>query len=170
MADDTYTLHGTADLVRLDSACHGLLKQFVGWLQQAPHSLPASEAGELTHAADRYLRDFLVDILETGPADADPTLVRRYLANWYIIHTLEPTAREVDRILCALDLLYHFLAERGILDPAGAERVRSQLLDRDYYQRRLETFWELAPDTIAAWRAVDDYRRGPTAAPALAPH
>lgn len=163
MTDTTYTLQGTADLVRLDGACHGLLKQFVGWLQQAPQDLPAGEAGELTHAADRYLRDFLVDILETGPADADPTLVRRYLGNWYIIHTLEPSTQEMDRITRTLDLLYHFLAERGILDPAGAQRVRFQLRNRDYYHQRLETFWELTPDTIAPWRAVDDYRRGPAA-------
>ncbi|MDF1523322.1 MAG: hypothetical protein P1P87_10945, partial [Trueperaceae bacterium] len=44
-------------------------------------------AGALAHAADRYLRDFVVDIRETGPADADPCLPRDYLANWYIIHT-----------------------------------------------------------------------------------
>jgi hypothetical protein len=156
---DPYALRDADDFVRLDGACHELLLEFVAWLQQGPTALPLAEAGALTHAVDRYLREFLVDILETGPSDADPSLVRRYLGNWYIIHTLEPSTEEIDQIARALDLLYRFLPERGIIDGAAARRIRSQLRDRSYYHRRLEAFWELTPGTIAPWRAVDDYRQ-----------
>ncbi|MDF1553540.1 MAG: hypothetical protein P1P84_10785 [Deferrisomatales bacterium] len=156
---DPYALHGADDFVRLDGACHELLREFVDWLQQEPVSLHPAEAGALAHAADRYLREFVVDIMETGPTDADPSLVRSYLGNWYIIHTLEPTAGEMDRIVHALDLFYRFLAQRGILDGQAASRVRAQLQDREFYHGRLQAFWDLTPDTIAPWRAVDDYRR-----------
>ncbi len=159
MTTNPYTLQGADDFVRLDGVCHELLREFVGWLQQEPVSLPPAEAGALTHAADRYLREFVVDIMETGPTDADPSLVRSYLGNWYIIHTLEPSFREMDQIARALDLFYQFLPERGILDGEAALRVRAQLQDRAFYHGRLEAFWNLTPDTIAPWRAVDDYRR-----------
>ena len=158
MTTDPYTLHGADDFVRLDGVCHELLREFVTWLQKEPVSLPPAEAGALTHCADRYLREFVVDIMETGPADADPSLVRSYLGNWYIVHTLEPTTQEMDRIIRALDLLYRFLPERGVLDGEAALRVRAQLQDPAFYHGRLEAFWNLTPDTIAPWLAVDDYR------------
>ncbi|MBE0617831.1 MAG: hypothetical protein IH608_07895, partial [Proteobacteria bacterium] len=106
-----------------------------------------------------YLRDFVVDILETGPADADPGLPRQYLGNWYIIHTLVPTHEEMEEIGAALGTLYSFLAARCIQPQATADAVRELLADRTFFQERLEAFWDLAPDAIPGWRSVADYRR-----------
>jgi hypothetical protein len=77
---------GSGDFVRLDPLCAELLRDFFRWLQTRGNGrLPAERAGALAHAADRYLRDFVVDVAEAGPADAEPSLPRRYLANWYIV-------------------------------------------------------------------------------------
>jgi hypothetical protein len=155
-------LAGPDDFLRLDGRCADLLRDFFAWLQREEGgSLDPETASAHAHAADRYLRDFVVDILETGPADADPTLPRRYLGNWYIIHTLAPSREEIDRIREALTLLYRFLAACGILPETAAAGAARTLADADYFHARLESFWDLTPDAIPAWRAVDDYRRRP---------
>ena len=159
MTRDAYTLQGPDDFVRLDTLCHQLLREFVVWLREE-RNLEPPQAGDMAHAADRYLRDFVVDIKETGPADADPTLVRQYLGNWYIIHTLEPTPEEIDRLAIALRLLQQYLSHRGILSPAAAAAASEHLQETRFYHQRLAEFWELGPDQIAGWRGVDDYRRG----------
>lgn len=158
---DRYVLRDGDDFVRLDRECLHLLQEYYAWLQGPEGcSLSPEEASPLAHAADRFLRDFVVDIKETGPADEDPTLVRQYLGNWYIIHTLEPNHGEVARILEALRHLYAYLAHRGVVSPATADRVAEQLADAGFYHRRLEDFWGLTPDRIPGWRAEDDYRTG----------
>jgi len=154
-----YTLQNLGDFVRLDALCHQLLREFVVWLQEEQKLEPA-QAGDMAHAADRYLRDFVVDIKETGPADADPTLVRQYLGNWYIIHTLEPTPEEIDHLAVSLLHLQRYLSARGILTPTAAAAAAEHLRETRFYHQRLAEFWELTPDEIAGWRGVDDYRRG----------
>jgi hypothetical protein len=155
-----YSLRGLDDFLRLDQECARLLEEFARWLgTPAGGSLPAGRAGVLAQAADRYLRDFVVDIKETGPDDEDPSLVRQYLGNWYVIHTLSPNHEEIDRIALALRSLYAFLEERQIAAPGTARAVARILQAPDFFHRRLEDFWELTPETIPAWRAVDEYRR-----------
>jgi len=112
----------------------------------------------LAYAADRYLRDFVVDIQETGPADGDPTLPRQYLGNWYIVHTLVPTHAEIDRIREALTRLYRFLEVRSLIPAETASAVATALADAAFFRDRLESFWDLEPDDILGWRSVDDYR------------
>jgi len=161
MADESeFTLRGADDFVRLDQRCLELLREFFAWLQEPGGGRAEPQhAARLAHAADRYLRDFVVDIMETGPADADPTLPSRYLANWYVIHTLEPTHAELDLIREALSRLYPFLTQREIVPAQTSEAVLGALADGEFFRARLEAFWELTPDAIAAWRAVHDYRR-----------
>jgi hypothetical protein len=151
---------GPGDFVRLDPLCAGLLQDFFGWLQtRGGGNIAAERAGALAHAADRYLRDFVVDITEAGPADAEPSLPRRYLANWYIVNTLSPTHAEVDTIREALFLLHRYREEKAIIDAASAAAAQDALADAEYFHRRLEEFWDLTPDTIAAWRGIDEVRR-----------
>ncbi len=155
-----YALAGPDDFLRLDGCCADLLRDFFSWLQREEGgSLGLERASALAHAADRYLRDFVVDILETGPADGDPALPRQYLANWYIIHTLAPTHEEMEQIREALTRVYRFLAVRSLLAQGAAAAATRSLADPVYFRARLEEFWNLTPDAIPAWRAVDDYRR-----------
>lgn len=149
-----------SDFVRLDGLCGELLREFAPWLQER-EEFSAQETAQLTRAADRYLRDFLVDIQERGPADADSASVRQYLGNWYVVNTLIPTHDEIDVILRSLRHLHHFLAETGIADPDPHRELEAVLSNAAFFHRRLEEFWSLTPEGIPAWRAVDDYRRRP---------
>jgi hypothetical protein len=156
-----FLLRGPDDFVRLDGLCAALLREFRDWLQgDEGGSSGAAAAGQLAHAADRYLRDFVVEFNETGPADHDAArLVRQYAGNWYVIHTLTPSHGELERILDALGQLYRFLGARCVVPPAVAEAASLAASRRDYFHRRLEDFWNLTPEGIPAWRGVDDYRR-----------
>ena len=157
-----FALAGPDDFLRLDTRCQDLLRDFFAWLQEAEGgSLGPEEASPLAYAADRYLRDFVVDIQETGPADGDPTLPRQYLGNWYIIHTLVPTHEEMDRIREALTQLYRFLEERYLIPAETTTAVTAALTDAAFFRDRLESFWDLEPDEISGWRSVDDYRARP---------
>jgi hypothetical protein len=105
------------------------------------------------------LRDFVVDIRESGPAAADSALGRQYLGNWYIIHTLAPTHEEIDHIREALTRLFSFLAREGIVLEATARGIKQELVRARFFHGRLEDFWSLTGERIPAWRAVDDYRK-----------
>jgi hypothetical protein len=156
---DALRLAGPDDFVRLDRLCAEVLGDFFAWLQSPQGGgISPEAASQLAHAADRYLRDFVVDILESGPADPDPTLPRRYLGNWYIVNTLTPTHEEIDRILEALCRLYLYLEREGVLGPAEVQGVLHALEDGDFFHRRLEAFWDLKPEGVGAWREVEDYR------------
>lgn len=158
MTEDKNTLFG--EFVLLDQRARALLGEFYGWLKsQEGTGLPAEEASALAHHADRYLRDFLVDILETEPEKSSLAAVRSYLGNWYIINTLEPTFAQMEEIAKAL-LLYHRWANlKGLVDMATLGEVEKALLDKKFFTGRLESFWELDEKGITAWREVDDYRR-----------
>lgn len=159
MDPSEFTLRGPDDFVRLDRLCAGLSTEFFHWLQgDGGGALPPERATPLAHAADRYLRDFVVDCKETGPSDADPSLVRQYLGNWYVVCTLAPSHGEIDRIAEALRRLYAFLRERGLVSERTAGAVDAILGEPGFFHERLEAFWDLTPEKIGEWRAVDDYR------------
>ncbi|MBI5444835.1 MAG: hypothetical protein HY900_26935 [Deltaproteobacteria bacterium] len=157
---EDFRLRGPDDFVRLDGLCLELVKEFFATLQEPSHGSRLPEAASaLAHAADRYVRDFLVDFMERDPGDPAERLVRQYVGNWYIVQTLEPSHEEIETILEALDLFYAFLASLGLLEAAEASSFRKALSDHAFFHRRLEEFWDLTPERISAWRDVDDYRR-----------
>lgn len=157
-----YAWAGSGDFVRLDELCAQLAGAYFSWLQTPEGGgLSAQQASPLGHDADRYLRDFVVDILETGPADPDVSLPRRYLSNWYIVNTLTPSHEEMARIRTALAKLYEFLSHEGVAEPEAACEAARQLADGEHFCRRLEEFWNLTPEAVGAWRSVDDYRARP---------
>ncbi len=160
MLGSRYTLDDLEAFARKDRACAELLQAFCRWLQQ-PHGgkKEPDHAGALAHAADRYLREFVVDCKELGPDHPDPALVRQYLGHWYIVHTLEPSHDEIDRAAEALTHLYRFLAGQEVVDGGTARAVAELLADTAYFHDRLERFWNLTPDEIPDWLAADDYRQ-----------
>ncbi len=156
MLGSRYTLDQMEAFVRKDRACAELLHAFCRWLQQPEGGEKRPDhAGALAHAADRYLREFVVDCKELGPDHADPALVRQYLGHWYIVHTLEPSHDEIDRTAEALTHLYRFLAGQGVVDDDTARAVAELLADPAYFHDRLERFWNLTPGEIPGWLATD---------------
>jgi 8-oxo-dGTP pyrophosphatase MutT (NUDIX family) len=147
------------EFVARDRYAAALLRRFFGWMTApAGGGLDPLTAGTFAHDADRYLRDFVVDLLEQPPERSGEAAVRSYLGNWYIIHTLEPSHVEIDRIAGALRLFHRWAAQSGILSEEAARKTEDVLRDPAFLHQRLDAFWELTPERIAAWRDVYDYR------------
>jgi len=148
-----------ADFLARDRRCAEMLRAFHGWLKTPEGgALEPLHAGAMAHAADRYLRDFLADIGEEEPEGSNLAWVRRYLGNWYIIHTLEPSAAEIDVIAEALTRLHDFAAKTRRIPASDAREVEEALADPSFFVARLDAFFALTPERISAWREVDDYR------------
>lgn len=143
--------------VEKDARCVELLASFYEWLK-APEGrgLAPEKASPLANDADRYLRDFLVDILERDAGGSTPATVTGYLGNWYIVNTLIPTHEEIDRIAGALAFLHEFAALKGVVGSGAADGVTSLLADPTHFHERLEEFWDLTPEAIPTWKSLDD--------------
>jgi hypothetical protein len=148
------------NFVEMDGRARGFLGLFYQWLRsEAGPSLADQRASDLAHKADRYLRDFVVDILELPPEKTDAKTVRMYIGNWYIINTLGPSLEELDLIVESLRLFHQWAALRGIIEKETEAGVILALSETGYFHERLESFWSLKPEGITGWRAVDDYRK-----------
>lgn len=149
-----------AEFFEMDSAAMETLGRFFKWLQTSEGGdHEAKTASALSHDADRYAREFLIEVRETPIAGTGAAHVASYLGNWWIINTLTPTEEEQARIALALTALHRYLASEGMITGAASKEAEKILADSDRFKKRLEDFWELTPEGIDAWRAVDDYRR-----------
>ncbi len=147
-----------ADFVEKDNRCHEMLGEYFQWLQ-APQGgeLEPKRASDMGHAADRYLREYVVDIMELAPEALGPSLALSYLGNWYIVNTLIPSHEEVDLIAEALSRFHEWAAKEGVINPAIAEKVIAVLAEAERFHQRLEQFWELTPEEVEKWLMAEDY-------------
>lgn len=151
-----------AEFFEMDSAAMETLGRFFKWLQTPQGGgVEARQASVLAHDADRYAREFLIEVRETPIAGTGAEHVASYLGNWWIINTLTPTVEEQARISLALAALHRYLASEGLITSAALKEAEKNLGDAGRFKKRLGDFWELTPEGIDAWRAVDDYRRTP---------
>lgn len=149
-----------SDFFEMDTEAMNLMGSFFKWLTDAEGGmLEVAKASPLAHDGDRYLRDFLVEIMETRPGGSTPETVSIYLGNWYVINTLEPSHAEIDRIAIALTLLHGYMADNGKISGEMAKKVAGLLSDTAFFHQRLEEFWALTPEKITAWREISDYRK-----------
>lgn len=146
--------------LEMDSKCVEILTGFYAWLKlPGGGGLTETQASPLAHEADRYLRDFLTEILERPPASSSLRTVNAYLANWYFVNTLTPSHAEIDRIASALEKLHVYLESADIVPAEAARSIRSALSEPSAYHQRLEEFWNLTPGGVENWRRLYDYRR-----------
>ncbi|PLX42270.1 MAG: hypothetical protein C0609_09845 [Deltaproteobacteria bacterium] len=145
---------------KMDKEAGALLVEYYEWLQSDPgKGLSPETASPLAHAADRYLRDFLVDIMETPAKESSAMHVKTYIGNWYPINTLEPSHEEIDLIATSLALLHEWGEKTGKIIADKACDVSALLASAEYFHKRLEQFWALTPEEVTKWRGENDYRR-----------
>jgi hypothetical protein len=147
-----------SEFIAPDRNAQKMLGEFFNWLKD-DKGLTPQDASELAHAADRYLRDFVVDIMAIQPEETSAKLVRMYLGNWYIVNTLTPTLKEIELIARALELLHAHAAITGKITAECATEASATAKDPTPFKERLEQFWDLTPEGIDSWREVDDYRK-----------
>ncbi len=146
------------EFLEMDNRAVKLLGEFYAWLQN-DEGLTPQAASPLAHEADRYLRDFMVEILELLPEDADGATMRAYISNWFIINTPTVSHEELDRVAGALGLLYKFMGTTGVIGAEVAGETTKVLASPKFCHERLERFWTMGADEIPGWRDEHDYRK-----------
>lgn len=139
------------DELRVDENCQSLLKHFYQHLQINGH-LP-QQASDLAFAVDFYLRDYVVDFLRQNPVRPQPAVIRRFAANWYITHTLDPEIALLERSLEGVREFYRFLHRQHFISRDELKWLEAETSDSEYYRQRIESFLAIYGDGFIAWEA-----------------
>lgn len=137
------------DEVRVDLLCQDLLLQF--YQQLLAEGISPERATGFAGSADYFLRDYLVSIRQKNIFRQQPGMIRQFAGNWYIISTMEPDLSELSRHLEGVREFYRFLHRRSLIDGGFLENVEHECSDVDYYEGRIESFWNITGDGYGCW-------------------
>ena len=139
------------DELRVDELCQSLLKHFYQHLQLGGRT--PQQASDLAYAVDFYLRDYVLDFARQNVVRPQPGIVRRFAANWYITHTLDPEAALLERSLEGIREFYRFLHGRHFICREELTWLEKEAADSVYYRQRIENFLAIYGDGYVAWEA-----------------
>lgn len=148
---DAYNIKDLNDEMRVDRLCVDLLRHLYQDLTQA-QGIDAEEAGSLCRGADYFLREFIIAEKCENLLQIEAVRVRQFAGHWYITRTPEPNLTELGEILAGTESCYRFLSQQQLIDTETAEAISEQCRNRDYYQARIDAFWEITDDGFDAWR------------------
>ena len=137
--------------LRVDELCQSLLKQFYQHLQLIGR--PPQQASDLAYAVDFYLRDYVLDFARQNVVRPQPGIIRRFAANWYIMHTLDPEAAVLERSLEGIKEFYRFLHGRHFICREELTWLEKEAAQIGYYRQRIENFIAIYGDGYVAWEA-----------------
>ncbi len=138
------------DEIRADGLCRELLGIFCRHLVET-EKLPPARAGALAHGADYFLREFVIPDRRENIFRLRPGRVRQFAGNWYIVRNLEPNLAELTSILDGVAAFYGWCCDRGLVEAAVADAVRSDCGEHAFYGARIEAFWAITGDGYEAW-------------------
>lgn len=138
------------DEIRADQLCVELLKQFCTYLSEQEDEDPLT-AGALARGADHFLREFIIGDRRENLFRLSPERVRQFAGNWYIVKTLEPNMAELGDILDGVAAFYDWLAKLGLYDSGQAEKITWHCRQLDFYQQRIDQFWDIKDDGYSSW-------------------
>lgn len=148
---DDFDFVSMEDELRVDQLCQSLLKQYYQHLQLGGRT--PQQASELAYCVDFYLRDYVLDFARQNVMRPQPGLVRRFAANWYITHTLDPETALLERHLEGIREFYRFLHERHFISGDELAWLEDEASRSEYYRQRIEKFLEIYGDGYVAWEA-----------------
>lgn len=135
--------------LQVDRRCRDLLRQFHAWLLEQGRT--PEQASELAYCVDYYLRDYLMDTLRWNILRVRSGLVRCFGGTWYIIRTMEPESRLLERHLDGILAWYRYLHATGLVTADELAAIEVEGADREWYCRRVDRFLDLAGDQYDAW-------------------
>ncbi len=144
-----FDIKSLEDEVRVDGLCRELLKRF--YLQLMEDGMSPEEATARADSADFYVRDFVIDRKRRNLFAEVPGIVRQFAGNWYIVSTMEPNIGQLSSHLVGIKAFYGFLLGHGLISGSFMEQIGRECDDTDYYDRRIESFWEIRGNGYEAW-------------------
>jgi len=148
---DDFDFTSMEDELRVDELCQTLLKHFYQHLQLAGRT--PQQASDLAYAVDFYLRDYVLDFARQNAVRPQPGVIRRFAANWYITHTLDPEIALLERSLEGITEFYRFLHSRHFICREELAWLEKEAADIDFYRQRIENFLAIYGDGYVAWEA-----------------
>lgn len=139
------------DELQVDACCQAMLYQYYLHLQKNGES--TEYASDLAFCADFYVRDYVVDFCRQNILRPEPGLVRKFAANWYITHTLDPEIVLLERHLEAIEKFYRFLHVQHVLSKDELAIILEETGQKAYYQDRIERFLAIHGDGYVTWEA-----------------
>jgi hypothetical protein len=148
---DDFDFTTLEDELRVDELCQSLLKHFYQHLQLSGHT--PQQASDLAYAVDFYLRDYVLDFARQNVMRPQPGVIRRFAANWFITHTLDPEAAMLERSLEGIREFYRYLHGRHYISREELSWLEKETEQTEYYRRRIEDFLAIYGDGYVAWEA-----------------
>jgi len=139
------------DELRVDELCQSLLKHFYQHLQLKGRT--PQQASDLAYCVDFYLRDYVLDFCRQNVMRPQHGIVRRFAANWYITHTLDPEMVLLERHLEGIGEFYRYLHGQHFICREELTWIEQETAQSDYYRQRIETFLAIYGDGYVAWEA-----------------
>lgn len=139
------------DELQVDERCQSLLKHF--YQQMQLQGRPAQQASDLAYCVDFYLRDYVLDYCRQNVVRPQPGLIRRFAANWYITHTLDPEAALLERSLEGIREFYRFLHSQHFISREELNWLEEETAQTGYYRQRIESFLAIYGDGFITWAA-----------------
>ena len=139
------------DELRVDQLCQSLLKHFYQHLQL--NGRTPQQASELAYAVDFYLRDYVLDFARQNVMRPQPGVIRRFAANWFITHTLDPEAAMLERHLEGIKEFYRYLHGLHFISREELTWLEKEAAQTDYYRQRIENFLAIYGEGYTAWNA-----------------
>jgi hypothetical protein len=146
-----YNIKNLNDEMRVDSLCVDLLRHLYQDLTQG-QGVDAEEAGSLCRGADYFLREFIIAEKCENLLQIEALRVRQFAGHWYITRTPEPNLTELGEILAGTEAFYRFLSQQQLIKNETAEAIAKHCRNRDFYQTRIDAFWEITDDGFDTWR------------------
>jgi len=148
---DDFDFTSMEDELLVDGRCQTLLKHFYQHLQL--HGRPPQQASDLAYCVDFYLRDYVLDFSRQNVMRPQPGIIRKFAANWYITHTLDPETTLLERHLEGVREFYGFLHARHFISRDELTWLEDEASQSEYYRQRIEKFLAIYGDGYVAWEA-----------------
>jgi hypothetical protein len=148
---DDFDFTTLEDELRVDELCQSLLKQFYQHLQLGGRS--PQQSSDLAYAVDFYLRDYVLDFARLNVMRPQPGLIRRFAANWFITHTLDPDVAILERHLEGIKEFYRYLHGLHFISREELTWLEKEAAQSEYYRQRIENFLAIYGEGFTAWDA-----------------
>jgi hypothetical protein len=137
------------DELQVDERCQSLLKQFYQFMQL--NGRTPQQASDLAFCVDFYLRDYVLDFCRQNVVRPQPGIIRKFAANWYITHTLDPEVVLLERNLEGITEFYRFLHGQHFICREELSWLENEAAQTDYYRQRIESFLAIYGEGYTAW-------------------
>lgn len=148
---DDFDFTSMDEELRVDERCQSLLKHFYQHLQL--HGRTPEQASDLAYCVDFYLRDYVLDFSRQNIMSPQPGIIRKFAANWYITHTLDPEIALLERHLEGIREFYRYLHSLHFICREELVWLENEASQSEYYRKRIENFLAIYGDGYTVWDA-----------------